>query len=303
MPRNLEYEIDEIKKQLDEIKELLAVKPKTQEQPQFVGGVQKMPGMHNDPAIMEILDRMENACGSSGETGRVTYLGVFSSGGRQSTWIENELNTDELLELIENRMAEKVLSCIGNNDRLNILLALLRKPMTVASLVEKCGYNSTGQVYHHLKPLIASDLIAEDKSSAKGTYIVRPHKVQGIIMLFAGIHGMSGDWDPKSEVHNGATMVDERYLMTAEETRKIADTFFISRNPLILKSFSSKEKKKLVILRVISEQFEKGKEYSENEVNAILKSIYEDHATIRRYLIEYGFMERTANCEKYWLKL
>jgi DNA gyrase subunit B len=149
-----------------------------------------MTNMHPDPAIMNILDRLENVCGEEGGTGRITYIGVFSSGGRQSTWIKNETNTDDLLRLIENRMAEIVLNCIGNSDRLNILLALLRKPMTVAALVEKCGYNSTGQVYHHLKPLLAADLVTEDKHSAKGTYIVKPHRVQGIIMLLAGIRDM-----------------------------------------------------------------------------------------------------------------
>ncbi|HBI71688.1 MAG TPA: hypothetical protein DEG06_08805 [Lachnospiraceae bacterium] len=76
--------------------------------------------------------------------------------------------------------------------------------MTVAQLVEECGYNSTGQVYHHLKPLIAADLIAEDVENAdRGVYVVQPHRVQGIIMLLAGISDMldpqytQGDWEVK----------------------------------------------------------------------------------------------------------
>jgi DNA-binding CsgD family transcriptional regulator len=103
-------------------------------------------------------------------------------------------------------------------------------------------------------------------------------------------------------IHPGATMVDERYMTTDSEREKIITTFFSSQNPLVLKSFSPKEKKKLVILKIISEQFEVGKKYSEKEVNQILKSIYADYATIRRYLIEYGFMERTHDCNEYWLK-
>jgi hypothetical protein len=59
-------------------------------------------------------------------------------------------------------MAERVLACIGNNDRLNILLKILQKPMTVVQLVEACGFGSTGQAYHLLKPLIAADLVVED---------------------------------------------------------------------------------------------------------------------------------------------
>lgn len=72
-------------------------------------------------------------------------------------------------------------------------------------------------------------------------------------------------------------------------------------NPLKLKVFSSKEKKKVVILSKILEQFERGKKYSEKEVNQILESIYDDFATIRRYLIEYSFMSRNKECTKYWL--
>lgn len=105
---------------------------------------------------------------------------------------------------------------------------------------------------------------------------------------------------PKPKIHKGATMVDERYMTTEEETEKIKETFFTSMNPLVLKALSSREKKKIVILRVISGEFEEGKRYHENEVNEILKPIYADFATIRRYLIEYGFMKRTKDGTEYW---
>lgn len=38
------------------------------------------------------------------------------------------------------------------------------------------------------------------------------------------------------------------------------------------------------------------------EVNEILKAIYSDFAILRRYLIDYGFMERSRDCTKYWVK-
>lgn len=103
------------------------------------------------------------------------------------------------------------------------------------------------------------------------------------------------------EVHDNAAMVDERYMITDAETEKIVKSFFISLSPPILKSFSSKEKNKLVILRIIAKQFETVRKYTEKEVNEILKAIYGDYVTIRRYLIEYGFMERTADCGEYRL--
>ena len=163
---------------------------KNNDDSQRVGHVEKMRNMHPDKAIMKLLGDAEDECGREGNTGRVTYLGVFASGGRQSTWIKKDVNVDRLLELIENRMAEKVLACIGSGDRLNILLAILRKPMTVAQIVEECRFGSTGQAYHHLKPLIAADLVQE-KSGSKGVYVIKPNRVQGIVMLLAGISDMS----------------------------------------------------------------------------------------------------------------
>lgn len=197
MERDFAKEIDDLKKELSEIKELLTLMGtlsspnNSNEKPQMAGHVQKMPNMHKDKNIMSILNQLEDSCGNNKQTGAITYLGVYASGGRQSTWVRNNIDTGILLELIENKTAGKVLSCIGNNDRLNILLAILKKPMTVAEIVEECKLNSTGQAYHHMKPLLAADLIKEDDSCpSKGTYIVQPHKVQGIIMLLAGIYDM-----------------------------------------------------------------------------------------------------------------
>ncbi|OJT84697.1 transcriptional regulator, partial [Clostridioides difficile] len=93
-------------------------------------------------------------------------------------------------------------------------------------------------------------------------------------------------------IHEHARMVDERYVVTEEERKHILDTSFESMNPLKIKSiFFKRKRKKVVILSKILEQFERGKKYSEKEVNQILESIYDDFATIRRYLIEYGFYE------------
>lgn len=205
MERNYGMEIDELKQELADIKAMLGMMTPQPTVPEAehpkVGHIEKVGPMHPDPTIQSIMDRLENTCGKSGDTGRITYLGVFSSGNRQSNWIRNDVSADKLLELISNHTAENVLACIGSSDRLNILLAILKKPMTVAQLVEECGYNSTGQVYHHLKPLLTADLIAEDKKEGKGVYVVQYHRVQGILMLLAGISDMvdptftKGQWE------------------------------------------------------------------------------------------------------------
>lgn len=186
-------QLDEIREQLTE---LLPNKPSTEK----LERVHVMHGMHPDSRLSEQMEELCYQTEAKGVTGLVTYLGVYSSGGRQSNWIRPSVPTDELLSLIESGVAGKVLLCIGNANRLAILLEILRGPKTVAALVEKCGFGSTGQVYHHMKPLLAADIIAEDDHQ-KGVYVIRPHKIQGIIMLLAGISDMvdetytQGAWD------------------------------------------------------------------------------------------------------------
>ncbi len=89
-------------------------------------------------------------------------------------------------DLLENTcVAAAVLKCIGSQEKLSILPAILRQPRTVAQLVGECCFTSAGQVYHHLKPLIAANIVAEDEKRRQ--YIIVPHRVQGLVMLLAGI--------------------------------------------------------------------------------------------------------------------
>ena len=196
----LRSEMEELRSQIAEIKQFLVSSP-TAEKSDQIGHVQKMHNMHSDPSLMAIMDRLEDTCGEKGTSGCIAYLGVFASGGRQSNWIENEINTDELLNLIQDGTASTVLSCIGSQDRMKVLMALLEQPKTAAQLVEFCGFNTTGQVYHHLKMLTNVDIVYSDRD----LYIVRPHRIQGIIMLLAGIRNLigsqytQGSWTEQSE--------------------------------------------------------------------------------------------------------
>ncbi|GAA0337892.1 DUF2087 domain-containing protein [Bacillus carboniphilus] len=102
--------------------------------------------------------------------------------------------------------------------------------------------------------------------------------------------------------HKGAKMVDERYAITVEEREKVLKTYFKEGLEGPLDSFPSKEKRKIIILQHIIKRFELNKKYTEKDINTILKSIFHDFATIRRYLIEYGFMDRSKDCTEYWIK-
>lgn len=100
------------------------------------------------------------------------------------------------------------------------------------------------------------------------------------------------------ELHTTATMVDDRYSISDQEREKTLKTYLDENGAL--KQFPAREKKKIIILGEIVNNFKKDTEYSEKEVNKVLKRIYEeDYPTIRRALIEYGFMDRSQDCQVY----
>lgn len=109
--------------------------------------------------------------------------------------------------------------------------------------------------------------------------------------------------DKKEElitVHKGANMTDERFAITGNEEDKIIKNCFDKTGHL--KEFPSKEKKKIAVLRYILKNFKQGEKYNEKQVNLVLKRIYDDYVSIRRALIEYGFMDRKDDCSQYWVK-
>jgi hypothetical protein len=102
--------------------------------------------------------------------------------------------------------------------------------------------------------------------------------------------------------HRNATMVDERYAITQAEQNAFIAQYFPEGADGPIKDFPSKEKRKLVILMQLAKRFEPGRRYTEPEVNLVLKAAWHDYVTLRRYLIEYGFMDREPNGSSYWVK-
>ena len=101
------------------------------------------------------------------------------------------------------------------------------------------------------------------------------------------------------EIPKNATMIDDRYRVTETENEEVIKKYFKDGR---LTKFSMKQKYKIIVLREIIKRFEADKMYSEKEVNTILQTIFEDFVTLRRYLIENGFLDRKPDGSRYWLK-
>ena len=108
--------------------------------------------------------------------------------------------------------------------------------------------------------------------------------------------------DELIEVHRTATMLDARYAITKAEEDEVLARYFDEENRLLIKNFPVKEKKKVIILKHLTKQFERNRAYTEKEVNEVIKRFYEDFSTVRRYLVQYGFLDRTKDGSAYWLK-
>ncbi|NLW79340.1 MAG: DUF2087 domain-containing protein [Ruminococcaceae bacterium] len=103
-------------------------------------------------------------------------------------------------------------------------------------------------------------------------------------------------------VPSAFTAPDDRFVITQKESDQYVKNAFESLAPLRLRALPAKEKKKVAVLHLIARQFEKGTDYTEQQVNAILKDVHpDDYVTLRRYLIEYGYLGRTPNGSRYWV--
>jgi hypothetical protein len=61
-----------------------------------------------------------------------------------------------------------------------------------------------------------------------------------------------------------------------------------------LKQIPAQRKKRVIVLQHLVARFEPERDYTEREVSDLLKQAHEDFATLRRELIDYGFMTRAG---------
>ena len=60
----------------------------------------------------------------------------------------------------------------------------------------------------------------------------------------------------------------------------------------------ARQAKRRLLLNEVARAFEPGVHYSERTVSLFLASIYPDHAALRRYLVDEGFLDRKSG--EYW---
>jgi hypothetical protein len=204
--------------------------------------------------------------------------------------------------LYEARKAVKLHIAASHGSPFDFLLGLDKKLTGLTELQKSVLQLSRAG---HGDNEVARELGAGSPSTVRNhRFALRERQKQA--KVFLAIMELFGEEAPAKQgfvdIPRSVTNVDERFAITGEENDKIIAAYLESpEGPL--KIFPGKEKKRLAILRHIMKSFAADRRYSEKEVNAVLKVFYEDYVLLRRYLIDYGFMDRTVDGSAYWVKL
>jgi len=84
----------------------------------------------------------------------------------------------------------------------------------------------------------------------------------------------------------------------ADYDRQVLTNYLLADGAI--KEIPTHDKKLLAILRYVCEHVEPGRRYTEKQINELLTQFHTDVAALRRYLVDFKFMRRTAEGRQYW---
>ncbi len=82
------------------------------------------------------------------------------------------------------------------------------------------------------------------------------------------------------------------------KSRKVLATFLNSDGSL--KQIPPQGEKLRIVLEYLAQAFEPGVQYTEKQINTLLRRFYSDPVTLRRGLIDAGLLRRESDGSRYW---
>jgi len=186
---------------------------------------------------------------------------------------------DRLMQL------DKVVSyhkALADPTRIKILILLADGELNGQVLAEKLAV-TPATITHHATKLREASLINErrDKNTIYFTlnhYFIKNNATATENLIYR-----------KSNSKGGTDILQDDNKRVKDSVIK---NFFTSEGKL--KSLPAQLKKKLIVLEHLVSRLEKGRKYSEYEINDFIKTFHEDFATIRREFIMHQFMFRES---------
>ena len=187
---------------------------------------------------------------------------------------------------------------LADVTRIRILLVLTDGPLHGLDIAEKIGI-TPATVSHHMKKLREAHLVWERRD--KNTIFFELDRQTLKHDSFAILESLGERNVVSVDVKERVGTMEGVNINSA-----IASNFF--RTDGTLKNLPSQMKKKLLVLEKLIEGIERGKEYTEKEINAYILKYHEDYATIRREWINNRMMHRenqiySLNPKEMWVTI
>jgi len=167
----------------------------------------------------------------------------------------------------------ELFQALADPARLRILGAVAERPMTGRELSERLRLTPP-TISHHVSRLTAAGLLHATPDGTRRSYSLAEGALREVSRELAA--------GPGSEA--GARHAEP-------ERAKVLRDFFDGER---LKTIPAQRKKRVIVLQHLLERFDPAKAYPEREVNDLLRRAHEDVATLRRELVDYGFVTRAG---------
>lgn len=172
---------------------------------------------------------------------------------------------------------------LADANRLKIIGLLAQSPASVEQIATTLGLHSS-TISHHLARLSKAGLVTARPDSYYSVYQLETKQLESMAQRL-----LSRETLPA---------VTQDVDINAYD-RKVLKAYLTPEGQV--RDFPSQQKKMEVILRHVVKVFKPDQHYTEKQVNELLAKFNEDTARLRRYLIDYGFMQRQGDGSEYWL--
>ena len=166
---------------------------------------------------------------------------------------------------------------MSSAERLRVIGVLVRGRATQAEIAEQL-HLPIRDVFNHLAFLVHVGVISE----TEGVYDLNEKAIESLAR---------GQFEGKRPSY-------ETNQEKPEDARKVLKNFLKADGSL--KQIPPQGYKLLIVLNFIVDAFAFDTNYSEKEVNTILRRFHVDTAALRRYLVDNGLMARESDGTRYW---
>src|SRR5450759_1378246 len=185
------------------------------------------------------------------------------------------------------------LKALADESRLTLLRLLTESEHSVGDLAQRINLGEP-TVSHHLTRLREAGLVTLRMAGNQRFYRLNSSGLANFKQVVADIEHFPPTSEPVVEddawiAALGWDAEDQQILRAHTHGKKLTN-------------IPAKQKKLIVVLRWLATLFQPDRLYTEAEVNTILKSVYaEDYVSLRRDLVDCGYLRRERGGGKYWL--